>query len=173
MRYAVFAVVVSLLAIGQDARAADQPAFTGSGKSCSDITWQPDVLTRFPNIGVVCQGIVEQNGKLYARFNGVVQRRSGSALYIRFQGGENAPGGDHAVLIDPPGDMVIQTAKGKFRVREAQRGWDRQSPMAEQRDQEFETLASRTGAPIARSAWPCCTASAAHRIDRASPGSPS
>jgi len=48
MRYAVFAVVVSLLAIGQDARAADQPAFTGSGKSCSDITWQPDVLTRFP-----------------------------------------------------------------------------------------------------------------------------
>ena len=122
MRYAVFAVVVSLLAIGQDARAADQPAFTGSGKSCSDITWQPDVLTRFPNIGVVCQGIVEQNGKLYARFNGVVQRRSGSALYIRFQGGENAPGGDHAVLIDPPGDMVIQTAKGKFRVREAQRG---------------------------------------------------
>jgi hypothetical protein len=110
------------LAIGQGATAADQPAFTGSGKSCSDITWQPDVLTRFPNIGVVCQAIVEQNGKLYAQFNGVVQRRSGSALYIRFKGGENAPGGDRAVLIDPPGDMVIQTAKGKFRVREAQRG---------------------------------------------------
>jgi hypothetical protein len=122
MRYGIFAVVVSLLAISQGATAADQPAFTGSGKTCADITWQPDVLTRFPNIGVVCQGIVEQNGKLYARFNGVVQRRSGSALYIRFKGGENVPGGDHAVLIDPPGDMVIQTAKGKFRVREAQRG---------------------------------------------------
>lgn len=83
-----------------------------------------NVLTRFPNIGAVCQGIVERDGKLYARFDGVVQRRSGSALYIRFLGGENVPGGDHAVLIDPPGDMVIQTSKGKFRVRDAQRGQD-------------------------------------------------
>jgi hypothetical protein len=94
MRCAIFAVVVSLLSIGQAVTAADQPAFTGSGKTCADITWQPDVLARFPNIGVVCQAIVDRNGKLYAQFNGVVQRRSGSALYIRFKGGENAPGGD-------------------------------------------------------------------------------
>ncbi len=122
MRYATLAVVLCVLSIG--ASAADKPSFTGTGKTCGDITWQPDVLTRFPNIGAVCQGIVERDGKLYARFDGVVQRRSGSALYIRFLGGEKVPGGDHAVLIDPPEDMVIQTSKGKFRVRDAQRGQD-------------------------------------------------
>jgi hypothetical protein len=124
MRYAALAVVLSVLSIGLGASAADTPSFTGTGNTCGDITWQPGVLTRFPNIGAVCQGIVERDGKLYARFDGVVQRRSGSALYIRFLGGEKVPGGDHAVLIDPPEDMVIQTSKGKFRVRDAQRGQD-------------------------------------------------
>ena len=124
MRHAALAVVLSVLSIGLGASAADTPSFTGTGNTCGDITWQPGVLTRFPNIGAVCQGIVERDGKLYARFDGVVQRRSGSALYIRFLGGEMVPGGDHAVLIDPPEDMVIQTSKGKFRVRDAQRGQD-------------------------------------------------
>ena len=124
MRYAAIGLTALLtLTFATSAAAAEsEPAFTGTGKTCADITWKPSALARFPNIGAVCQAVVERDGKQYAQFNGVVQRRSGNSLYIRFQGGEGVPGGDRAVLIKPPAEMVIQTPKGKLRMRDAQRG---------------------------------------------------
>jgi hypothetical protein len=124
MRYVAtgLAMLLTLSFATPGAAAESEPVFTGTGKTCADITWKPSALARFPNIGAVCQALVERNGKQYAQFNGVVQRRSGNSLYIRFQGGEQVSGGDRAVLIKPPEDMVIQTPKGKLRMRDAQRG---------------------------------------------------
>jgi hypothetical protein len=124
MRYFAIAVGVLLAASFPNAATAaeTQAAFTGSGATCADITWQPGALARYPNIGLVCQAVVERNGKLYARFNGTVSRRSGNSLYIRFEGGEKVPGGDHALLIKPPEGMLVQTSRGQFRLSDAQRG---------------------------------------------------
>ena len=124
MRYVAtgLAMLLTLSFATPGAASESEPVFTGTGKTCADITWKPSALARFPNIGAVCQTLVERDGKQYAQFNGVVQRRSGNSLYIRFQGGEQVPGGDRAVLIKPPEDMVIQTPKGKLRMRDAQRG---------------------------------------------------
>ena len=104
--------------------AESQPAFTGAGATCGELVWQPSVLERFPNIGVVCQSVVERDGKLYAQFKGVVQRRSGSNLYIRFAGGENVPGGDRAVKINPPNDMTFRVGNRSYKVKDAQPGQD-------------------------------------------------
>jgi hypothetical protein len=104
--------------------AESEPAFIGTGKSCAQLTWGPSVLARFPNIGTVCQSVLERDGKLYAQFDGVVQRRTGNTLYIRFKGGEQVPGGDRTVKITPPSDMTFRVGSRTYKVRDAVAGQD-------------------------------------------------
>ena len=123
MRY--FGIGLLLALFGAGSWAADSgPAFTGTGTSCAQLTWSASVLERFPNIGTVCQSVLERDGKLYAQFDGVVQRRSGSNLYIRFKGGDLVPGGDRAVKINPPDDLKFRVGSRDYRVRDAVAGQD-------------------------------------------------
>lgn len=108
----VGALVLCVVSIG--AGAAEPPVFTSSGANCTDITWQPDVLVKYPNVAKACQAVVERSGKTYVMFKGKVQRRAGSrGLYIRFEGG------DRAILVNPPADMVAHIGNETLRVRDS------------------------------------------------------
>jgi hypothetical protein len=103
-----------LLFVSVAAQSASTPAFTASGKNCSDITWQADVLARYPNVAKSCQSVVERNGKTFVMFKGTVQRRAGyRGLYIRFEGG------DRAILVNPPADLVARIGNQTLKVRES------------------------------------------------------
>lgn len=122
-RFAIGCLLV-LSCASAGAVTGSESAFTSTGNTCGALTWQPSVLVRFPNIGTVCQAVVERDGRVYAQFNGIVQRRSGSTLYIRFEGGEAVPGGDRAVKINPPSDMTFRVGNRSYKVRDAQPGQD-------------------------------------------------
>jgi hypothetical protein len=117
-----FLLVLSCASAG--AQTGGESAFTATGDTCGDITWQPSVLERFPNIGTVCRAVIERDGRVYAQFKGIVHRRYGSTVYIRFEGGEAVPGGDRAVKIDPPSDMTFRVGDRSIQVRDAQPGQD-------------------------------------------------
>ncbi len=123
MRYFGIGVLLALSSVAAWA-AEIESAFTGTGTSCAQLTWQPNVLARFPNIGTVCQSVLERDGKLYAQFDGVVKRRNGNTLYIRFKGGERVPGGDRSVKITPPSDMTFRVGSKNYKVRETAEGQD-------------------------------------------------
>ncbi len=124
MRNIAIGCLLALSCASAGAVTGTESAFTSTGNTCEALTWQPSVLVRFPNIGTVCQAVVERDGRVYAQFNGVVQRRSGSTLYVRFEGGEAVPGGDRAVKINPPPDMTFRVGNRSYKVRDAQAGQD-------------------------------------------------
>ncbi len=64
-------------------------AFTASGTSCSEVTWSPETLERYPNIASACQAVLERNGTYYVRFEGDLRRvaRRGQELTVEFKGG--------------------------------------------------------------------------------------
>ena len=124
MRNLAIGFLLVLSCASASAQTEGESAFTATGDTCGDLTWQPSVLERFPNIGTVCRAVIERDGKVYAQFNGVVHRRYGSTVYIRFEGGEAVPGGDRAVKIDPPSDMTFRVGDRSIQVRDAQPGQD-------------------------------------------------
>ncbi len=93
-------------------------AFSASGRSCSDITWQPEVLTRYPNIGAACQEVVQYDGRDFVRFTGKVESvtRNGDTMTVRFDGA------DESISLDPPDNMRVVIAGRSTPVRDLARG---------------------------------------------------
>lgn len=93
-------------------------AFTASGRTCSEITWEPSVLSRFPNIAEACQGVQEYDGRQYVRFDGTVRSVSptGDRLMVQFEGT------DDAIELQPPADMRVFIEGRATRVRDLSRG---------------------------------------------------
>ena len=69
-----------------NAQQADAPAFAVpavDAPSCADLTWQKQIVARYPNIAAACQEVVVSNAVSYARFTGELVRvnRDGSVKF--------------------------------------------------------------------------------------------
>jgi hypothetical protein len=69
-----------------DAERADAPAFAApavDAPSCADLSWQKQIVARYPNIAAACQEVVVSNSVRYARFTGELVRanRDGSVSF--------------------------------------------------------------------------------------------
>jgi hypothetical protein len=69
-----------------DAEWADAPAFAAPAvdtPSCADLSWQKQIVARYPNIAAACQEVVVSNSVRYARFTGELVRanRDGSVSF--------------------------------------------------------------------------------------------
>lgn len=67
-----------------DAKTLDKPAVNAA--SCDDMTWQKQVVARYPNVAAACQEVVVSNGTRYARFSGeLVQVNRDGSVKIDFK----------------------------------------------------------------------------------------
>lgn len=69
-----------------DTRRADAPAFSAAAvnvPSCADLSWQAQIVARYPNIAAACQEVVVSKSVRYARFTGELVRvnRDGSVSF--------------------------------------------------------------------------------------------
>jgi hypothetical protein len=85
MRLAATAVAI-VCATAADAQQADTSAFDApavDGPSCADLSWQKQIVARYPDIAAACQEVVVSNRVRYARFTGelVQVNRDGSVRF--------------------------------------------------------------------------------------------
>jgi sortase A len=84
-RYIVRAIAIAC-ATAADGQRADAPAFATpavDAPSCADLSWQKQILARYPSIAAACQEVVVSNAIAYARFTGELVRvnRDGSVKF--------------------------------------------------------------------------------------------
>jgi hypothetical protein len=93
-------------------------AFTATGESCSDITWQPSVLEQYPRIAEACQDVVQYDGRYFVQFDGTVQSvtGNGSRLVMRFEGL------DENTTLNPPENARLFIAGRSTPFRDLTRG---------------------------------------------------
>jgi hypothetical protein len=85
MRIAATAAAIAF-ATAAGGQQADTPAFDApavDGPSCADLSWQKQIVARYPNIAAACQEVVVSNTVRYARFTGelVQVNRDGSVRF--------------------------------------------------------------------------------------------
>jgi hypothetical protein len=64
-----------------DTTALDKPAV--NAPSCAELSWQKEIVARYPNIAAACQEVVVSNGVPFARFTGelIQVNRDGSVKF--------------------------------------------------------------------------------------------
>lgn len=69
--------------------------------TCDDFNPTPEALARFPDLVGACEGIVEREGELFAKFVAVVRRATNSSttLYL--------PATDHTFTVTPDSDARV------------------------------------------------------------------
>jgi LPXTG-motif cell wall-anchored protein len=82
----VATLVAMACATAAQAEQADGPAFAApavDGPSCADLSWQKQIVARYPHIATACQEVVVSNSVRYARFTGELMRvnRDGSVSF--------------------------------------------------------------------------------------------
>lgn len=117
-RLASSALGVAVLLCGTATAQRTDTAFTATGMDCSDITWQADVLRRYPRVAEACQGVVEYDGRYFVRFEGTVQSvtGNGSRLVMRFNGL------DEDTTLTPPENARLFVANRSMPFRDLSRG---------------------------------------------------
>jgi len=85
MRIVATAVAIACATVA-DAQKADTPAFDApavDGPSCADLSWQKQIVARYPNIAAACQEVVISDSVRYARFTGELMQvnRDGSVRF--------------------------------------------------------------------------------------------
>ena len=83
--------------------------------SCNDFRPTPAALDRFPELVGACQGVVEINGELYAKFEAVVRRVVGRALTLYI------PAVDRTMRVTPPSNALAEVSGRKVRMRDLAR----------------------------------------------------
>ncbi len=83
--------------------------------SCNDFRPTPAALDRFPELVGACQGVVEINGELYAKFEAVVRRVVGRALTLYI------PAVDRTMRVTPPSNALAEISGRKVRMRDLAR----------------------------------------------------
>ncbi len=80
--------------------------------SCDDFRPTSAAVDRFPELIGACQGVVDINGALYAKFEAVVRRVSGRnvTLYI--------PAVNRTMRVSPPNSARVEIGGRKVRVRD-------------------------------------------------------
>lgn len=84
-RLAATAVALACASTGSaqqaDTTALDKPAV--NAPSCAELSWQKEIVARYPNIAAACQEVVVSNGTSFARFTGELAQvnRDGSVKF--------------------------------------------------------------------------------------------
>lgn len=59
---------------------------------CSEVVWEPSVLSQYPNIGDLCQAVVERDGKQYVEVQGKFVRMHDGKARIKFKHSDGSYG---------------------------------------------------------------------------------
>ncbi len=96
--------------------AATASAQETTALSCSDFVPTPEALEKYADLKGACEGIVDRDGELYAKFTAIVRRVSGSNLTIYL------PVTDHTFRLRPSASSRLLVGSRKYRVRDLARG---------------------------------------------------
>lgn len=108
---------VALIAMA-GALSLSQPVFAQN--DCSDLQFVDDILAQFPQAPEACLGIVERNGKQYAKFQAEITRIAGSRVEAKFL----MPNGRFTDSFEfhPLSDARVTIAGREYRYNELARG---------------------------------------------------
>ena len=110
-------IIVFLLAVAPfaSAQAAEQSL---TELSCADFRPTQEAIERYKDLRGACEGIVETNGELYAKFLAIVRRVSNSGHQVQLY----LPATEHTFTVNPDPTSRIAIGDTKVRPRELQRG---------------------------------------------------
>lgn len=111
MKMFKLALVLAAISLAQAASAQETTAL-----SCDDFKPTPEALARFANLKGACEGIVDRDGELYAKFTAVVRRAVGNnvTLYL--------PATEHTFKVQADSSQRALIGGRKTRVRDLVRG---------------------------------------------------
>jgi len=111
MKMLKLALVLAATALAGTAKAQEMTAL-----SCDDFKPTPEALERFTNLKGACEGIVELNDELYAKFTAIVRRAAGNnvTLYL--------PATEHTFRVQADPSHRVLIGERKTRVRDLVRG---------------------------------------------------
>ena len=100
--------------------AANASAQEMTALSCKDFRPTPEALERFPNLAGACEGIVDRDGELHAKFTVVVRRVTGRSVTLYL------PATDHTFRVTPDPALRISSGGRQYRLRDLARGQELQ-----------------------------------------------
>jgi hypothetical protein len=112
------ALCVAAFSSGAALAQRSDTAFSATGLRCSDITWQPSVVARYPHVADACQGVVRYNGEYFVKFTGTVQSVSGNGqrVAVKFNGV------DDTTILTPPESSRLFIGGESYAFRDLSRG---------------------------------------------------
>ena len=84
--------------------------------TCSDFRPTAEALAKYPDLKGACEGIVDRDGELYAKFTAIVRRVSGTTLTLYL------PVTDHTFRVRPDASSRVLIGGRKYRARDLSRG---------------------------------------------------
>lgn len=96
--------------------AANASAQEMTALSCDDFKPTPEAMERFSNLKGACEGIVDRDGELYAKFSAVVRRAAGNSVTLYL------PATDHTFRVEADASHRVLIGGKKTRVRDLSRG---------------------------------------------------
>jgi hypothetical protein len=111
MKMLKLALVLAASSLAAAASAQEMTAL-----SCDDFKPTPEALERFANLKGACEGIVDRDGELYAKFTAIVRRAAGNnvTLYL--------PATEHTFRVQADSSERVLIGGKKTRVRDLVRG---------------------------------------------------
>jgi hypothetical protein len=109
-RLVATAVALACASIGSaqqaDTTALDKPVV--DAPSCAELSWQREIVTRYPNIAAACQEVVVSNGVPFARFTGeLVQVNRDGSVKVDFKDRDGRSLGKATTLQPAPAQRVL------------------------------------------------------------------
>jgi hypothetical protein len=110
MSLAAAAVALACASTGSaqqaDTTALDKPAV--NAPSCAELSWQKEIVARYPNIAAACQEVVVSNDVPFARFSGeLVQVNRNGSVKVDFKDREGRSMGKATMLQPAPTQRVL------------------------------------------------------------------
>jgi hypothetical protein len=110
MRVVATAVALACASAGSaqqaDTTALDKPAV--NAPRCAELSWQKEIVTRYPNIAAACQEVVVSDGVPFARFTGeLIQVNRDGSVKVDFKDREGRSLGRATTLQPAPSQRVL------------------------------------------------------------------
>jgi hypothetical protein len=110
MRLAAAAVALACAGTGSaqqaDTTALDKPAV--NAPSCAELSWQKEIVARYPNIAAACQEVVVSDNVPFARFTGeLVQVNRNGSVKVDFKDRDGRSMGRATMLQPAPTQRVL------------------------------------------------------------------
>jgi len=107
MKIFKLALVLAVTALSAAASAQEMTAL-----SCDDFRPTPEALERFSNLKGACEGVVDMDGELYAKFTAIVRRAAGSSVTLYL------PATEHTFRVKTDSSQRVLVGGKKTRVRD-------------------------------------------------------